>query len=246
MTVAEHTDRTALAIDALCAFYGPVAAVRDVSLTIERGGAVGILGPNGAGKSSLLAGIAGFVRTSGEIALAGTRQAGRSAVRRRRAGLTLVPQQQAVIADLTVGENLRLSWLSGRRSRSYAELHDEALEVFPALAGRLQEPAGNLSGGQRQMLAVARGLVAAPEVLLLDEPTAGLAPKLISELVAAISSLNANGLTLLLVEQNLSVVERSCDYVHVLNGGQVSWHGPTTSIDRETVGDLYAGVGHDA
>lgn len=236
----------ALELSGFSAYYGPVAAVRDVNLSIEHGTAVGILGPNGAGKSTLLMALAGFLRTSGDVRLEGRPLDGRPAIKRRRSGLAMVPQQQAVIGELSVGDNLRLSWLTGSRSSPFSDLRDHALEIFPELRGRLGEAAGNLSGGQRQMLAVSRGLVAAPDVLLLDEPTAGLAPKLISELVAAIVALNSNGLTLLLVEQNYSVVERTCEYVHVLNGGQITWHGPTDSIDRDSIGDLYAGVGHES
>jgi branched-chain amino acid transport system ATP-binding protein len=234
-----------LQVSGVSAFYGPIAAVRDVSLSVEPGSIVGILGPNGAGKSTLLTALAGFLRTTGGVRLGGRPIENRSPIQRRRSGLAMVPQQQAVIADLSVGDNLRLSWLTGSRSSSFADLRDQALEVFPELAGRLDEPAGNLSGGQRQMLAVSRGLVAAPSVLLLDEPTAGLSPKLISELVGAILTLNSAGLTLLLVEQNYSVVERTCSYAHVLNGGRVTWHGPTDSIDRDAIGDLYAGLGQE-
>lgn len=232
----------ALSLEDVSAFYGQVAAVRGVTLRVARGQAVGILGPNGAGKSSLLAAVAGFLRTTGEVSLGDQSLRRASVVQRRRAGLSMVPQLRAVVAELTVGENLRLSWLTGTRASSFSDLRDRVLDVFPALRHRTAEAAGNLSGGQRQMLAVGRGLMAAPEVLMLDEPTAGLSPKLIGELVAAIRELNASGVTLLLVEQNFSAVERSCDEVHVLNGGVLTWHGRTDEIDRATVGDLYAGT----
>lgn len=237
------TGPVALELEGFSAYYGAMAAVREVSLRVERGSAVGILGPNGAGKSTLLMGAAGFLRCSGGVALGGRDAARLSPVRRRRAGLALVPQQQAVVAELSVRENLRLSWLTGRKAAPFDEARGEALEIFPALRGRLDEPAANLSGGQRQMLAVSRGLMATCEILMLDEPTAGLSPKLIGELVDAIRTMNDRGLTVLLVEQNVSVVERTCERLHVLNGGQVVWDGETTSIDRDRIGDLYAGLG---
>ena len=232
----------ALELTGFCAYYGKMTAVHEVSLRVDAGTAVGILGPNGAGKSSLLKGVAGFLRSSGAVRIGGREASRLSPVKRRRTGLALVPQQQAVIAELSVGENLRLSWLTGRRASPFERTVSEALEIFPALKGRLDEPAGNLSGGQRQMLAASRGFVSTCDILLLDEPTAGLSPKLIGELVDAIKALNDAGLTVLLVEQNVSVVERVCEHIHVLNGGQVVWDGPTTSIDREEIGDLYAGV----
>lgn len=235
----------ALELHNLSAFYGPVAAVRNVSVRIDKGTAVGVLGPNGAGKSTLLLALAGFLRTTGDITI-GDRSIRRAGpAKRRRSGIVVVPQERAVIASLSVRENLRLAWLTGRRTETYEILSRDTLEIFPALRDRTHEPAGNLSGGQRQMLAVSRGLMSAPDVLMLDEPTAGLAPKFISELAEAFNELRIRGLTLLLVEQNFSVVQRTCDYIHVLNGGQITWEGQTDAIDRETVGNLYAGSGNN-
>ncbi|MBX6723503.1 MAG: ABC transporter ATP-binding protein [Dactylosporangium sp.] len=232
----------ALELVDLSAYYGSVAAVRNVSLTVEPGSAVGVLGPNGAGKSTLLLASAGFLKTTGSLAIGGQPASNLSPVKRRRQGLAMVPQERAVVLELTVAENLRLAWLTGKRATRYEQALTSALDVFPALAPRMGEPAGNLSGGQRQMLAVSRGLMATCDVLLLDEPTAGLSPRLINELVEAIRALNGLGITVLLVEQNFSVVQRTCSYVHVLNGGRIVWHGPTGSIDRDRVGDLYSGA----
>ncbi|MBE1489549.1 ABC transporter ATP-binding protein [Plantactinospora soyae] len=232
----------ALELTGFSAYHGSVAAANDVSFRVERGSAVGVLGPNGAGKSTLLLAAAGFVRTTGGLSIAGQVADRLSPARRRRLGLAMVPQERAAVLELSVAENLRLSWLTGRRATPYEQARESVLEIFPALAGRLGDPAGNLSGGQRQMLAVSRGLMATCDVLLLDEPTAGLSPKLISELVQAIRTLNERGITVLLVEQNFSVVERTCSYIHVLNGGRIVWHGPTTGIDRDSIGDLYSGA----
>src|SRR5690606_27528359 len=149
-----------------------------------------------------------------------------SPVKRRRRVLAMVPQERAVVLELTVAENLRLSWLTGKRASPFERALESVLDVFPVLAPRLGEPAGNLSGGQRQMLSVSRGLMATCDVLLLDEPSAGLSPRLINELAGAIQALNGLGITVLLVEQNFSVVQRTCSYVHVLNGGRIVWHGP--------------------
>ncbi|AVT37783.1 ABC transporter ATP-binding protein [Plantactinospora sp. BB1] len=232
----------ALELTGFSAYHGAVAAAKDVSLRVERGSAVGVLGPNGAGKSTLLLAAAGFVRTTGEVSIGGQVASRLSPARRRRLGLAMVPQERAAVLELSVAENLRLSWLTGRRATPYDQARESVLEIFPVLADRLGDPAGNLSGGQRQMLAVSRGLMATCDVLLLDEPTAGLSPKLISELVAAIRTLNERGITVLLVEQNFSVVERTCSYLHVLNGGRIVWHGPTSAIDRDSIGDLYSGA----
>jgi branched-chain amino acid transport system ATP-binding protein len=232
----------ALELRDFSAYHGAVAAVRDISLRVEPGSAVGVLGPNGAGKSTLLLAAAGFLKTTGSLLVAGQAAGGQSVAKRRRRGLAMIPQERAVVAELSVAENLRLSWLTGKRADGLEEARRSALEVFPALADRLGEPAGNLSGGQRQMLAVARGLMATCDVLLLDEPTAGLSPKLIGEVVEAIQTLNERGLTVLLVEQNFSVVKRTCSYVHVLNGGRIVWDGATADIDRDRIGDLYSGM----
>jgi branched-chain amino acid transport system ATP-binding protein len=232
----------ALELRDFSAYHGAVAAVRDVSLRVERGSAVGVLGPNGAGKSTLLLAAAGFLKTTGTLTIDGRVASGLSPAKRRRNGLAMVPQERVAILELSVDENLRLSWLTGKRASPYEQARRSVLEVFPALAGRLDEPAGNLSGGQRQMLAVSRGLMATCDVLLLDEPTAGLSPKLVSELAGAIQTLTARGITVLLVEQNFSVVQRTCSYLHVLNAGRIVWHGETSGIDRDAIGDLYSGV----
>jgi branched-chain amino acid transport system ATP-binding protein len=232
----------ALELTGFSAYHGSIAAAKDVSLGVEQGSAVGILGPNGAGKSTLLLATAGFLRTTGTVTINGHAASRLSPARRRRLGLAMVPQERAAVLELSVAENLRLSWLTGKRANPFEETRQSVLDIFPVLKGRLGDPAGNLSGGQRQMLAVSRGLMATCDVLLLDEPTAGLSPKLISELVEAIRTLNERGITVLLVEQNFSVVERTCSYIHVVNGGRIVWHGPTSSIDRDSIGDLYSGV----
>jgi branched-chain amino acid transport system ATP-binding protein len=239
MTVATADVRHALAIAGVIGYYGKIAAVRDVSLRVARGGAVGLIGPNGAGKTTLLKAIAGLVRASGTIELDGTRIDRQRSPRRFRLGIALVAQERNAVAGLTVAENLRLSWLVGRRLTPFHERIERTLAMFPQLQGRLDLAAGALSGGQRQMLAVSRGLAGDPSVLLLDEPTAGLAPVVVGELTEALVKLRAQGVTMLLAEQNLYVAKRVCDDANVLTGGRVVWQGPTGKLTREMAGSLY-------
>lgn len=231
----------ALRLESLTGYYGPVPAVRSVQLSVERGECVGVIGSNGAGKSTLLKAAVGLIRTSGDVVLNGERLGRAGTASRRRIGLALVPQERVVLVGLTVFENLRLSWLTGPKKRSFKVLLDQVVALFPILAGRMPEPAGNLSGGQRQMLAVARGLMSEPKVLLLDEPTAGLAPVIVEQLTAALRQLSNDGLTMVLVEQNLFVARSLSNRLVVLAGGDIAWSGRATDLDRTKVADLYLG-----
>jgi branched-chain amino acid transport system ATP-binding protein len=209
-----------LEIEGLCTDYGPVRAVNDVSLSVPEGAIVAVLGANGAGKTSLLRTISGLVpATAGRVRLGGediTRMPVETIVRR---GLAHVPEGRGVIAELTVEENLRLGGLW--RGREAAPLQ-EIYELFPRLEDRSRQPASRLSGGERQMLSIGRALVARPRALLLDEPSLGLAPLLVAQIMGLIRRLaDTLGLAVLLVEQNargaLSVANRGI----VLNLGRV-------------------------
>ena len=200
-----------LAIDGLSTDYGAVRALDGVSLTVPEGSVTAVLGANGAGKTTLLRTISGLVRPStGTVRLAGediTRRPVEDIVRR---GLAHVPEGRGVIGELTVEENLRLG---GLFRRGHAVPAQEIYDLFPPLLERRQQPASRLSGGERQMLSIGRALVARPRVLLLDEPSLGLAPRLVAQIMAMVRSLaDTLGLTVLLVEQNarsaLSVANR--------------------------------------
>jgi branched-chain amino acid transport system ATP-binding protein len=209
-----------LAVDGLTTDYGPVRAVNEVSFKIEAGTVTSVLGANGAGKTSLLRTITGLVRPSaGRVSLAGediTRLPVEAIVRR---GLAHVPEGRGVITELTVEENLRLGGLwRGRQAAPLSEIY----ELFPRLEERSGQPASRLSGGERQMLSIGRALVARPQTLLLDEPSLGLAPLLVAQIMTLVRRLaDTLGLAVLLVEQNarsaLSISERGI----VLNLGRV-------------------------
>jgi branched-chain amino acid transport system ATP-binding protein len=213
----------ALTITDVVAGYGGVLALRGVSLAVQPGTITAVLGANGAGKTTLLTTISGFVRPrEGRIRLDGTDLTGRRPEEIARAGLAHVPEGQRVITELTVEENLRLGalWRRGRASR--AEALSDAFRRFPLLAAARGRSAGTLSGGERQILVIARALMAQPRVLLLDEPSLGLAPKMVTQVMVLIRQLRDEaGLTVLLVEQNARSALAIANQGIVLNLGRV-------------------------
>jgi branched-chain amino acid transport system ATP-binding protein len=212
-----------LAIENVVAGYGGVLALQDVSITARPGTITAVLGANGAGKTTLLATISGFVRPrQGRIRLDGTDLARRRPEEIVRAGVAHVPEGQAVITELTVEENLRVGALrqAGRAERSRALT--DAYERFPMLAKAKNRSAGTLSGGERQILVIARALMTQPRALLLDEPSLGLAPKIVTQVMDLILRLrNETGLTVVLVEQNARSALAIADHGVVLNVGRV-------------------------
>ena len=202
--------------------YGGVPAVRGLSLRLERGEVVGLVGPNGAGKTSTLLAIMGVVPPHrGEILHAGRAVAGLGTDAIVRSGVALVPEGRQIFPELTVEENLRLG-LVGRRTRDGAE-EDLArvADLFPVVAGDRHRPAGVLSGGQQQQLAIARALVARPDLLLLDEPSLGLAPAVVDDVFAALAEIRESGVTILLVEQRAQFAVGFADRTHVLANGEL-------------------------
>jgi branched-chain amino acid transport system ATP-binding protein len=215
---------TLLELDALEVRYGSVAAVRGVSLRLERGEVVGLIGSNGAGKSTTLHAIMGLVPAAGgEIRFAGKSIRGRAPEAVARGGIALVPEGRRIYPNLTVAENLRLG-LAGRGSRNAAGRGEDiawAESLFPVVKEFAERPAGALSGGQQQQLAIARALVASPELLLLDEPSLGLAPQLVDVLFEVLAQIRSRGVTVLLVEQRAQRTVAFADRTHVLANGEL-------------------------
>ena len=211
----------ALELRDLSVRYGAVEAVRSLSLVAERGEVVGLIGPNGAGKSSTLHAIMGVVPASGAVRLHGRSLLGQKPEHVARLGVALVPEGRHVYASLTVEENLRLG-LAGRRSREgVADDLRAVRELFPVVQEFAGRKAGLLSGGQQQQLAIARALVARPDVLLLDEPSLGLAPLVVERLFETLGQVRERGVSILLVEQRAQLTIAFADRTHVLANGEL-------------------------
>ena len=217
----------------LTAAYSGIHALRGVSLTVAEGEFVALIGPNGAGKSTLLNCLSGVVRTSaGSIRFLDEELAGTAPWDVARKGLLQVPEGRQILPNLTVRENLELgaTALSGRKSAYPLERING---LFPILAERHQQRAGSLSGGQQQMLAIGRALMGGPRMLLLDEPSLGLAPVIVTQVFAALRTLNADGLTILLVEQNAKQALDATDRGYVIEQGKVVHEGRSESLARD-------------
>jgi len=210
-----------LELDELVVSYGSVPAVRRLNLAVGKGELVGLIGPNGAGKSTTLHAIMGVVPAAGgDVRLAGRSIRGRTPESIARAGISLVPEGRRIFAELSVEENLWLG-LAARRRNGAANPLAEAYELFPMLADFRARQAGALSGGQQQQLAIGRALVAAPDVLLLDEPSLGLSPTVVDAVFAALAAIRERGVTILLVEQRAQRTVALADRTHVLANGEL-------------------------
>ncbi len=211
-----------LELDGVEVRYGSVAAVRDLGLEVRRGEIVGLIGPNGAGKSTTLHAIMGLVPLHrGDVRLGGASLRGKRPEAITRAGISLVPEGRRIFAELTVEENLRLG-LAGRRDRSTGDdAIDRVFDLFPVVREFRRRRAGGLSGGQQQQLAIGRALVAGPDVLLLDEPSLGLAPKIVDVVFNALGEIRARGLTVLLVEQRAQRTVALADRTYLVANGEV-------------------------
>ncbi|MEO8715921.1 MAG: ABC transporter ATP-binding protein [Acetobacteraceae bacterium] len=210
-----------LAVRGLSARYGRVEALKGADLTVGKGEFVGVLGPNGAGKSTLLKAIMGLIASSGSIVLDGVAIEGKRTDRLAAAGLVMVPETRAIFGPLTVRENLDAGgWLASGRTE-LVRRREQAFALFPRLRERMAQPAGSLSGGEQQMLAIARAMMAKPRLLMLDEPSLGLAPRLVAEILAALGALNRDGLSILLIEQKAPLALKLAHRVYVLSVGRV-------------------------
>jgi branched-chain amino acid transport system ATP-binding protein len=226
----------ALELDGLEVRYGGVSAVRDLSLQVGRTEIVGLIGPNGAGKSTTLHAIMGLLPAyRGEVRLQGEPLRRRSAESIARAGVALVPEGRRIFGDFTVEENLRLG-LAARRRAYIGDALAPAFELFPILHEFRRRQAGALSGGQQQQLAIGRALVSRPEVLLLDEPSLGLAPLAVNGIFEAFTAIRDLGTTILLVEQRAQRTVALADRTHVLVGGELRMTlGPTDADDTDKI-----------
>ena len=232
-----------LKVSKLCASYGPISAVRDVSMTVETKGLVALIGANGAGKTTTLNVLAGLHKaSSGTVTLDDEDITKLPAHRVVRRGVCLVPEGRMVVAPLTVQENLDLSRFSGRLDRHDGDTMAYVFDLFPRLYERREQRAGLLSGGEQQMLSLGRALLTHPKVLLLDEPSMGLAPSIVDLVFAAIQAIRALDLAILLVEQNAALALAVADYVYVLERGSVVLEGaPQVLSDQPELMEAYLG-----
>jgi len=232
-----------LEIGRLRVFHGVIEAVHGIDLAVREGECVALLGPNGAGKTSTLSAITGAARSTGTIRLAGRDISGLAIEDRCRLGVSIAPEGRRVFANLTVRENLVMGGAIRRDRHALAAEIDEWFARFPVLGERRDQPAGTLSGGEQQMLAIARALLARPRILLLDEPSLGLAPQIVGRIFRIIEDLKAQGITILLVEQNAAAAIAVSDSVYVLNNGVVTRQGPAADFgDGSGLMDELTGV----
>ena len=231
-----------LNVSGLTTRYGSIAALREVSLTVGSGEVVGLIGPNGAGKTTLLGTIAGLLApSSGTVSFDGADITGASPEKLLRSGLALVPEHRRIFTDLTVEENLRIGGVTVSAAQR-AELLDEMAQRFPVLGDKWSTSAGYLSGGEAQQLAIARALMSKPRLLMMDEPSLGLAPVLVDVVFDLIESLRDSGRTLLVVEQNATRMLDVADRAYVLRSGEVVAEGTGAELrDRDDLFDTFVG-----
>jgi len=214
--------------------YGKVEAVRGVNLTMQPGQIVTVIGPNGAGKTTLLAAAAGLLRSHGAVIYDGVDLERLDVEERVERGFCLVPERRELFGDLAVADNLRLgAYVRRRNGNDVQQSLDEVYHRFPRLAERRRQKAHTLSGGERQMLALGRALMARPRLLLLDEPSLGLAPLIVREIFRIVASLREAGVSILLVEQNARAALETADYGYVLEMGEIACEGSAAALGRD-------------
>jgi branched-chain amino acid transport system ATP-binding protein len=232
-----------LAIDGLRVWYGPTEVLRGVTLTVPEHEIIALLGGNGSGKSTTLNAVSGFLRpTSGTITFAGRRIDGLATDAIVKAGIVQIPQGREVFSGLTIEENLELGAVTRRDSVGVRADLERLYSRFSRLAERRRQRAGTLSGGEQQMLAIARALMARPRMLLMDEPSAGLAPVMVQEIARVIDDLHRDGLTILLVEQNVGVALSLASVAHIIRDGVIAVTGAARDlVDNPDVVKSYLG-----
>lgn len=222
---------TFLQVSGLRVHYGVIEAVKGIDLSLERGKVTTLLGANGAGKSTTLLALSGLVRaTAGSVILDGVELRKLPSHRIVANGMVQVPEGREILTSLTVRENLLLGAYRRQQTAEIDSDLDSLLEIFPRLRERIDGAAGNLSGGEQQMLAIARALMAKPRLLLLDEPSMGLAPLLVQEIFRTLRDLNQRGLTIFLVEQNVRQALKIADYAYVMENGAIVLSGPSAEL----------------
>lgn len=239
-----------LEVRGLSARYGKVGALTDAALQVQAGSIVTVIGANGAGKSTMLNAIMGSLpqtgHAAGAVQYAGNEVSGWQVERRVAAGMSLVPERRELFGSMSVEDNLLLGGFRRYRAREagWRDTLQEVFELFPRLRERRAQQAGTLSGGERQMLAVGRALMAKPQLLMLDEPSLGLAPRIVREIFHIIARLRETGVAILLVEQNARAALQVADYGYVLETGEIVQHGPAHELaGNPRVIESYLGLG---
>ena len=231
-----------LNITNLRAGYGAINILWDLSLEIPEGKLTTILGPNGAGKTTLMRAIMGLIPTTqGDIQLGEQSLLGTKTWDMAKRGITMVPEGRMVFKDMTVEDNLIMGAFPKERRINSKKNLQQVYELFPRLQERRTQLAGSLSGGEAQMVAIGRGLMAEPEIIIMDEPTLGLAPVIVKEIAAIIKLLKDEGRTIILVEQNTHMAVKLSDYVHLMQTGKVLLSEEAANVDLDKLHDLYFG-----
>ena len=234
-----------LSVRGLCAGYGKAEVLTGLNLHLPRGSVVTVIGPNGAGKSTTLNALMGVLRSRGRIAFDGQDISDSTLEERVMAGMALVPEKRELFSTMTVEDNLVLGGFKPMRQgvAGWKDTLEEVFTTFPRLKERRSQQAGTLSGGERQMLAVGRALMSRPKVLMLDEPSLGLAPLIVKEVFRTIEALRATGVSILLIEQNARAALEVADYGYVLETGAIALEGPAKdlAVDSRVI-DTYLGA----
>jgi len=228
-----HLDTLMLRLHDVNAYYESSHVLHDVTLRVEEGDLVTLAGRNGAGKTTTLRSIMGLVETDGDVSFGGEDISGLPPNERGQRGISLIPEHRGLFPGLTVKEHLRLGYIGHDTEKPIATLYDDVYELFPRLEERREQIATTMSGGEQQMLAIARGLMSDPDLLLIDEPTEGLMPTLVNKLRDVLVRLNAEGLSILLVEQDVNMALEICDYGYVIDEGIIQAEGTSEDLQSD-------------
>ena len=220
-----------LEVKNLNVWYGITEVLRDVSFSVPDGRIIALLGGNGSGKTTVLNALSGLLQPrAGSVSIDGADVTGKPTDHTVKMGLAQVPQGREVFASMSVEDNLAMGAVTRKGRAAISATLDEVYGMFPALASKRRQKAGSLSGGEQQQVAIARALMSKPRVLLMDEPSAGLAPMIVQRMIETIKTLNAHGLTILLVEQNVGVAAAVAEVAHVLKSGEIVFTGPAPEL----------------